>query len=137
MENIVKELRILHSALTMGALLILLIIGLILLPISTTEFDLTFGIYTIIGLGIGLINIALAYGIFQKKLDRLGSKQINQEVITEMRANYVTKWALLEGAALINIVLYFLEGNKLLIAFATIIILMLYLSKPRLTIDHA
>jgi len=137
MENIVKELRILHSALTMGALLILLIIGLILLPISTTEFDLTFGIYTIIGLGIGLINIALAYGIFQKKLDRLGAKQINQEVITEMRANYVTKWALLEGAALINIVLYFLEGNKLLIAFATIIILMLYLSKPRLTIDHA
>lgn len=136
LEKYVSELKLIHSFITIGSIVVLGVISFILKPFSQSHFDLSFGTYTMIGLGLGFLAIIAAYLVFQKKLDRLGSQHIDENTITEMRASYITKWALLEGAALINMILYFLEGNKLLICFALMLIVLLYLSRPRLSVTY-
>lgn len=136
MEKYVKELQLIHSFITIFALVILGVTGFMLKPFSQTEFDFSFGSLSMIGLGIGFFAIIAAYLVFQKKLDLLGSQSITEEVITEMRASYISKWGLLEGATLINVLLYYMEGNKLLLCFALMLIILLYLSKPRLSVTY-
>ena len=136
MEEAVKQLNILHRALVMGAFFIVLVNGLVLQPVQETDFNFQYDLFSVIGLGLGLFSLLGSYLIFQRKLDMLGKQKITLESMQDFRAAYVGKWSLLEFGVLSNTLLYFLGGNKLLISMAVLLLVLLYLSKPKFIITH-
>jgi len=133
MKRVQNENKILHLALTAGSLIIVLVIAFLLKPVLKNTQPIDFDLLAIVGLAFFLLAIFNAYVVFPKKYRALGSN--DQSYAEKLRTLYVSKWSLLEGACLINAVLYYVSANRLLIALAITLVMVLYINKPKVFVD--
>jgi len=120
MEDHKKGLSILHSAFCLGALLIILLLHFFVRPIDLGNISSKIG------------NLVMSNFILKKKVAAIGTDQITSENIGDYNAAYVLRWALLEGAILVNVLFYFfVEPHSIMIVIALLLLLLLFVSKPK------
>lgn len=126
----IKELKILHVGLCLGASLIILINHFVVEPINLDGMMGSLNVISIVGLVFGGLLVLLANFIFNKKSLELGA-DINSENLNEYKAAYLLKWSLLEAAIFLNALFYFfMEADPLNILVSMLLVLVLYFSKP-------
>lgn len=128
----VKSLLILHFALFAGQVLFVLVA---ILLVSLNLFPEILGKYApemiLLSAIIEIIAIALARFIFKRKL-----KKINQDVLSLdqkldlYRGANITRWAILEVAALIVIVLFLLTNQWLIIIIVIALLYIFFSTRP-------
>lgn len=132
MEQEIRALKILHWAICYGALIILLCFHFF---IERFEFDLMgkkIDSIALIGLALAMFGVLISSLIFKRHISVIGTDQITSENISQYKSAYIFKWALLEGALLINALFYtFLTLHPINIIVAILLLLLLYLSKPK------
>lgn len=127
-----KSLKTLHYALCFGALFIIILLHFFIQPISFSSLGLSNNPLVYVGLFIAGWNLIMSQVLFRKKITAIGDN--TKVAVTEQyRQAYVLKWALLEGALLINTLFYFMTTkNSLNIIAALFLLIILFLSKPSL-----
>lgn len=129
-----NELRILHTALCIGASLTIIIFHFFIKPINLEGIMDTLNLSSMLGLGVGFLSIFSAITLFNKRTADLGAT-INSDNFIDYKAAYVLSWSLIEGAILINTLLYFFEDvDPINIILAILLLFMLYLKKPRMAV---
>lgn len=122
MDSDIKSLKIMHFAMCVGVVIVTIIFQFLFRPISFADIGNkidTFS-YTIIGLSFFAIMIALIF-----------IKNYSEESI---KSTYVLKWALLEGVALVNILLYSINDLHPITALTALTaIALLIMSPPRIS----
>ena len=128
----VKSLLILHFALFAGQILFLLVatllISLDLFPPALSKYAPELILLSAL---IEVIAILLARFIYRRKL-----KKINAEVTTlprkieSYRAANIIRWSILEGAALIVIVLFLLTNQWLILFIVLALLFIFYTTRP-------
>jgi len=126
-----KSLEILHLALSFGLILIIGIMYYLKHRGDGISLSTEFSTFNLIGVSVAILGLLASQFIFKSQTKGLNSHRVNDENISSMRPAYLVKWAFLEGAGLINTLLFFISGNVLLLYFAIGLSLLLYLSKPR------
>ncbi len=127
-----KNLSILHYSMCFGALMITILLHFLIKPISFTPLELSNDLLVLIGVGIGATNLFLHHFIFQKMTTSIDHNSNASQTSETYRQAYIIKWALLEGAVLINAMLYFfVTHNSLNIIVALILLIVLFLNKPQ------
>jgi len=127
-----KALSILHLAICFGAILLILILHFVVKPIDLSNLSSKVGSMAMVGLCISSVNVLLANLIFKKKTASIGTDQINESNMTQFAGAYVFKWVLMEGAIIVNVLLYFFaESHAMLIVISLLLLLLLYVSKPK------
>jgi len=132
LEEEKRGLKIMHFALSMGALLIMMILHFFIkkIDLGTTSNDLS--MIEMGALVLAAFNLLFANYLFKSRTANLATEQFTAETAHQYRGAYIAKWALIEAALLINIQLYmFIGDNAILAIVAILLLLLLYLSKPK------
>jgi len=123
----------LFSMLCLGVLSILLLLHFFISPIKLSGFESKIGPLTMVALCTASVCLLLSNFLFRKRVKSIGSNEINSENINDYRGAYILRWALLEGAILVNVIIYFFaEKHPALIVVALLLLLLLFVSKPKL-----
>ncbi|MEL6922741.1 MAG: hypothetical protein AAFO94_01755, partial [Bacteroidota bacterium] len=133
MKEQFQSTQTLYYALVGGPLmmgLLLVIFG----PKRTTNLNPNMIIPAAIGM-IVLMSVSMSVILYRMRLKNVQTSTAMglEEKITAFRSNSIMRWALLEGAALCSIILYFLEGNYLYLIYYCVPIVVLIMARP--TID--
>ena len=123
-----RSIQILHAAMFMGVVMLLVILKFILGIEDRSEGDYLFAI-----IGIGLAMSSLVFGniIFNKKVEAIKKEELPvMAKLTRYREAFIMNLALLEGPALICLVLHFLNGDPLLFYACIFMLIMLVLARP-------
>ncbi len=123
----VKGLLILHFALFAGQIIFVLIATLL---VSLNLFPAVLGKYgpelILISALIEVIAIILAKMLYKRKLKKINQTTLSlSQKLAAYRGANITRWAILEGAALIVIVLFLLT-NQFLILFIVLALLFIF-----------
>ncbi len=126
-----KELNILHAALCIGLLVIIVVLRYLVkqdnAPAPAVE---QFGIFRIIGVGLGFVNVLLSRFFFFKHTSPAMATNSLKEKFDHLRAAFILQMALLEGAGMINIIFYFLTKDDLHFFVALGILLLMIVRRP-------
>ena len=126
----VKELRIVHRALCIGASLIIVVNHFFIKPIDVSGIMDSLNLFSILGLCIAVVGVISASYLFNKRTQELGA-DLNSENLDDYRAAYILKWSLIEAAILINAIFYFFSNaDPINILVSILLLLVLYFSKP-------
>jgi len=138
-----KSLKILHLALIMGASLIAVVIYY-LADREKAVFSYDFQMLELAAISLAFISPVMAYVINNTRLQKIDASSSLPEKWSNYRAIQISKYALIEGSILINIIVFFLNNNLLLFLIALILMPILYFMKPTkekivedLNISHA
>jgi hypothetical protein len=128
----VKGLLILHFALFAGQIIFVLIATLL---VSLNLFPAVLGKYgpelILLSALIEVIAILLAKMLFKRKLKKINQNKLalNKKLEAYRGAN-ITRWAILEGAALIVIVLFLLTNQFLILFIVLALLFIFYTTRP-------
>ncbi len=125
-----KQLLLMHTALTVGALLIIIVFYYI--------SDMTFGGYEIrpgfliefIGLFIAIAGVFFSQLMFKRSLPKIRGLSTLDDKLFEYKKSSILSFALLEGGCLINAVFAYSTGNLFSIMIALAVLAILYLKRP-------
>lgn len=107
-----KSIQILHAAMFFGMVMILVLLKFLMADEVTSDGDLLF---PAIGIGFAISAIVIGQILFNNKMETLKKERLTvAEKLAAYRETYILKLALLEGPALVSIILHFLDGNSLL-----------------------
>jgi len=129
-ENFLKGLKIMHKAMCLGPAILMVLFNFLLIN-KSSDLGTAPGPIGIFILVISAFVLMGSIFLFKKN-----TKQINgilsEDNKERWREAYILKWALLEGAALINILIYyFAEPNPILLIVALLLLLYLFISGPK------
>jgi len=130
MEEDKKSLKILHLALQVGVLMIATIFYF--LKKEESSISMMPDLYLIAGFSLAILAIFLSSFIFHKSFG--ANRVLDSSNIKEGRAAYVTRWAMLEGHALINIIFFYKTGNIVFLFIALFLLTFLMSAKPKFVI---
>lgn len=128
----VKGLLVLHFALFAGQIIFVLIATLL---VSLNLFPAVLGKYgpelILLSALIEVIAILLAKMLFKRKLRKINQNNLplNKKLEAYRGAN-ITRWAILEGAALIVIVLFLLTNQFLILFIVLALLFIFYTTRP-------
>ena len=128
----IKGLLILHFALFAGQLIFVLLASLL---VFFHLFPAVLGKYApeliLLSALIEVIAILLARFLFRRQLNKINAtgKSLSQKMIAYRKAN-ITRWAILEAAALLVIVLFLLTNQWLIIFIVLALLFIFYTSRP-------
>jgi len=129
-----KAITKLHMFLCFGVLTIIILLHLAIRPISFEGLDQNIDSISMFALFTAVLAIVLSNYLFTTKAKKLGPA-ITSENHLEYRRLYIMKWSFLDGACLINVMIYFFYTNHpALIIVALLLLLLLYVSKPKMNI---
>ena len=125
-----KQLLLMHTALTVGALLIIIVFYYI--------SDMTFGGYEsnpdslleFIGLFIAIAGVFFSQLMFKRSLPKIRGLSTLDDKLFAYKQSSITSFALLEGPCLINAVFALLTGNLYSIIISLVVLVILYLKRP-------
>ena len=124
-----RSLKVVHFAMCFGVSIIFLILYFYIRHESLSFKDSP-GSIPIFAMFIAAIVVIFSNIIFRKKTNTLSTMSMKN--VEDWREGYIVKWALLEGGALINIIIYFfIQAHPILLVIAMMLILLLYVSKPK------
>ena len=127
--NTLKDLKVLHLALVLG----LLIVASLIYYMSERELNsisLSFEVDELLALLLAVANLFAVSYFHNKRLPLIRAMSSLEEKWIAYRALQIMKYALIEGAGLIAVVIFFTNGNILLLIIALILALTLYVKKP-------
>lgn len=125
-----KKLRYIHFGLVMG----LAIFITAMLNFGVDDANTTFrwlAVESLAGLGLGVISAVISRLIFRQKLASISKVNKQLARFEQLQQTYIISWALLEGAALFNVVMYFVTANGANIILATFLTGMLLYTRPK------
>ena len=128
----VKGLLILHFALLAGQIIFVLIATLL---VSFHLFPAVLGKYgpelILISASIEVIAIILAKMLYKKNLKKINQKNLTlSKKLDAYRGANITRWAILEGAALIVIVLFMLTNQYLILFIVLALLFIFFTTRP-------
>lgn len=124
-----RALRIIHIALCVGVLLILSVFRYLVKQESDVVPDKNL-IVEILGVAIGFVCVIAARFLFFVRTKAGLSVVTLKEKINIFRGAFILQMALLEGAAILNLVFYFLTKNDLHFFIALGILLLMIFRRP-------
>jgi len=131
MEKEINQLKILHLSMCASTIFTILLFHFLIEPISFDNISSSIELLDWVGLVMSTLAMLASSYLFNKKVNELGGLKLTPENTVEMRANFILKWSLLNGSAMICTILYFFtNGNPILIITALLSLLMLFLSRP-------
>ncbi len=123
-----KSIQILHAAMFMGVVMILIILKYVLGIEDRSEGDYLFAM---VGIGLALSSLVFGQFMYTKKIDAIKKEQLPvMERLEQYRAAFIMRLALLEGPALVCLILHFLNGDPLLFYACLFMIIMLAFARP-------
>lgn len=128
----VKGLLILHFALFAGQIIFVLIATLL---VSLNLFPEILGKYgpemILLSALIEVIAIILSKMLFKRKLKKINKNTLSlSQKLQAYRSANITRWAILEGAALIVIVLFLLTNQFLILFIVLALLFIFYTTRP-------
>ena len=123
-----KSIQILHAALFLGMVMIMVILKFVLGIEDTADGDFLF---PAIGIGLAISSLFFGQLLFQNQMKNLKKEGLTVvEKLEAYRTAFIAKLALLEGPALVCIILHFLGGNSLLFYTFLFILLIFAYERP-------
>src|SRR5215216_1781218 len=113
-----KVLKIIHLALLFGQCLFA---GIAFFLVSTNQFPPTVAdssMIKVIGIVTAFGGLAMSYFVAGKMIEAAQNNKVIDEKLNRYRSALMTKYALIEAPALLNIVLYMLTGGLLYLGIA-------------------
>lgn len=123
-------LRILHLALNAAVIAFAVVIHFVMLPSSGLKPAGSSDLLVYIAAGYMTFAISLGYWLFGSQLKTAKAATSLSDKLNTYRSANIIRWALLEGAALMALVFYFVSGKILLVAIAGVALLLLGLLHP-------
>ncbi|QQR97614.1 MAG: hypothetical protein IPK18_12310 [Sphingobacteriales bacterium] len=123
-----KPIQIVHMALCAGLFFIIILLKYISDKQKITSDDDSFIHY--IGVGIGVISIVGSRILFMNSIQQAKVTSDFRSKINFYRTAIIQQSAMLEGAGMINIILYFIFGNELNFAFSLAILFLMIFRRP-------
>lgn len=128
----VKGLLVLHFALFAGQIIFVLIATLL---VSLNLFPAVLGKYTaeliLLSALIEVIAILLAKMLFKRKLKKINQTSLTlSQKLKPYRTANITRWAILEGAALIVIALFLLTNQWLILLIVLALLFIFFTTRP-------
>lgn len=124
-----KAIRILHIALCVSLAIVLWIIRYLVKQHAATTIENNI-IFEIIGVAIGFINVLAARLLFFMRTKAALSVISLKEKINIFRSAFIIQMAILEGAALLNGILYFITKYDLHFFISLGILLLMAFRRP-------
>lgn len=134
MNKEINELKILHLGMTMGALIVSVVFAAYFKPVWKNQLPIEFNTPTMVGCALAVLALGYAYVIFPKQMPQF-SQGVTQDNFSDFRRLHVAKWAFLEAAVMLNVVIYHITENRLLIGLAITLLMILYLNKPKISMN--
>ncbi len=123
-----RSIQILHAAMFMGVVMVLVLLKFILGIEDRSEGDYLFAI---VGIVAAIFSLVAGHFIYNSRIETIQKEKLPvMERLTQYREAFVMNLALLEGPALICLILHFLNGNPLLFYACIFMIIMLALARP-------
>ncbi|MEO6681744.1 MAG: hypothetical protein ABIN48_02875 [Ginsengibacter sp.] len=128
----VKNLLVLHFALFAGQI-IFVVLATVLVVLQL--FPAVLGKYgaemILLSALIEVIAIALARILFKRKLKKINTHPATlSEKLVAYRSANITRWAILEGAALITLVIFLLTNQWLILIIILALLFIFYTTRP-------
>ena len=128
----VKGLLILHFALLAGQIIFVLIATLL---VSLHLFPAVLGKYgpelILLSASIEVIAIVLAKMLYKRKLKKINQNNLTlSKKLDAYRGANITRWAILEGAALLVIVLFMLTNQYLILFIVLALLFIFFTTRP-------
>ncbi|HET7117941.1 MAG TPA: hypothetical protein VFI29_15705 [Hanamia sp.] len=131
----IKALSVLHLALLMGQVLFALI-SLFLgyfSNISSSSLQPYSQQLMILSIIVGIVCFIAANSLFRKKIQKISEDyKALSERFNDYRAVCITRWALIEFAALFSIILFLLTNNYIILIVAAVLVLLFFTTRPSL-----
>ncbi len=128
-----KTLSILHAALCGGVMLFLFLFRYLVKNDANAQPDNNI-VMEIIGIAVGFVNVLLARFLFFSRTRQAMTTGSLAEKINIFRSAFILQMALLEGAALINAIFYFITKNDIHFFIGLGILLLMLFRRPSRTI---
>jgi hypothetical protein len=128
-KDLFKPIQIIHAALCLGVLMIIFIIRFVMHnDEKPTNENLQY-----IGIVAGIVAILLSRIMFISKIQTARKLNTLSEKINMYKVAMLLQMSILEAAAILNIILYFLFKNEINFAFSLAIAFLMIIRRP--TID--
>ena len=134
LDKFTKELSILHIALVAGLFAIIVIILAFMFQEYVFNFTETGDIYLYLCLILAIGGVYIGKYLYDKRVAEARGFATFDEKLAAFRAAYVMKNALIEGPALVSVVMGMTDENLVFMAIA--VILLCYLFLQRVTKDR-
>lgn len=124
-----KQMNIIHAALCIGCALVIYVMYTLVnqdknaVPVENI-------IFTVIGVAIAFINVLLSRVLFFMRTRQAQTISDLGQKINIFRAAFIIQMALLEGAAIVNIIFYFITKNKNHFFIAIMVLLLMIVRRP-------
>ena len=129
-ESDFKKLRLIHFSLVMGLAVFITVV--LNFAVEDTEAVFEFmQTESLLGVGIGLTGILASIIIFNQRLKTVDQIKKQKARFDHLQTNHIISWALLEAAALFNVVLYLTYANGINILAGTLVTGVLLYSRPK------
>ena len=131
----IKTMVMLHSALLFGQILFIAIASVVVFFSKTINPVLAEYSYTFIAVSLlaGVVSFLISKTVFQKKLENIKQGQITiQEKVEYYRSASLLRWAIIEAATLLTIVLFLLTQHYFIMAIACVLIILFFSKRPSL-----
>lgn len=123
-----RSIQILHAAMFMGMFLIMVILKFILGIEDTSNGD---RLYAMIGIGLAISCLVIGHLLFSKQIEAIKMDSLPLiDRLNKYQAAYIVKLALLEGPALVCLILHFLNGDPLLFYAFIFMLIMFAFNRP-------
>ena len=123
-----RSIQILHGAMFMGVVMMLIILKFVLGIEDRSEGDYLFAM---VGIGLAMSSLIIGNIIYNKKVEAIKKEQLPMmERLSQYQATFILNLALLEGPALVCLILHFLNGDPLLFYACLFMIVMLAMAHP-------
>jgi len=121
-----RSLKVVHFALQFGSLSTVVLLYFFCSVQKTISVDLD--ALLIVGFIVGLIAVVGSHVLFKQKVAEMDSLPDEQPGM--LRAAYVSRWALLQGAIIVSSIIFFMNGNQVHLFIALFAFTFLMSAKP-------
>lgn len=128
-----KTLSILHAALCGGVILVLFLFRYLVKNDANAQ-PIHNLVMEIVGIAVGFINVLLSRFLFFTRTRQAMATPSLKEKLNIFRSAFILQMALLEGAALINAIFYFITKNDIHFFIGLGILLLMLFRRPSRTI---
>ena len=125
-----KSMKLLHAALCVGVIIILTVMRYLVKQDSSTTPNSATNVLQIIGATIGFIGVLGSRMLFFLKTKTALSQPALVEKINIYRTGLIIQMAILEGASIINAIIYFITKNDIHFFIALGLLLFMIFGRP-------
>ncbi len=128
-STFLKSISMIHLAMFAGQLMMLGVL-VFLKQSFIFHFASTDGLFLYLVPGIAILVLFMAPRIYASRIGSISDMQALTQKLESYRGALIIKLAMIEGAALLGIMIYYLTGNMLYIAIALALLLYFFYLKP-------